>query len=263
MNATAQHAATKPSNMTLTVTAEDIKAFDKATDKPLVVSTQTMISSIIEASGFGKKALQLELATGLSLFFEMNGVDRDTKQALQKIYVQAGYDAEDQFKSEYKSCRRRIFASAELYNWIGHDVISGWIGTAKEKKALTAIVKQLESQYELRGINSVFALVGKQVIGRKAPKEKAPEETPEKPQEDTNNEVANLVATNIEQARKERNQRKSDQPGVLNFNTEHVQVTVMPNATKEELIKLSLELLQFADTITAGENVAALEKQAA
>lgn len=261
MNATAQHAATKASNMAPAVIEDALKNIDKVADKPLTVSTQTLTAAIVEASGFGKKALQLELATGIALFMESNGVDRDTKQALQRIYEQAGFLCRDQFSSDYKTVRRRIDAAAELYNWIEHTTISEWMGSSKEKKAITNIVKGLE-QYDLRGINSVFALVGKQVVGRKAPKEKAPDEA-EKPKEEANDEVANLVATNIESARRERSQRKSDQPGVLNFSTEHVQVTVMPNATKEELINLAMQLLQFSETITIGENVAALEKQAA
>lgn len=47
--------------------------------------------------------------------------------------------------------------------------------------------------------------------------------------------------------------RKSDKPGTVSFNTEHVQVMVAPDASREELMRVAMELLQFAETVSLAE----------
>lgn len=235
-------------------------------EKHSPVSTQTMVSAITNAAVSIKYAMQLELATGLVLFAEHDGVNRDSKQALQKIYCQAGYDAEDQYKPEYKTVRRRIDAAGELFDWIGHDKIAQLIEHRAEMAAITALVQHLE-QYNLRGINSVLALVGKPVKpGRKPPMEvaadkqpseaKKPEPAPETPKEEAprapteaERSVAEALGAQIDRSRAER----QDKPGTLRFNTENVQVIVAPDATRAELIQITMELLQFAETLVIAE----------
>jgi hypothetical protein len=266
-----------------------LKAIEKTVEeKHLAVSTQTMVSAITNAAISSKYALQLELATGLVLFAEADGISRDSKQALQKIYVLAGYDAEDQYKSDYKTVRRRIDVAAELFNWIGQNKLAELIENRAEMAAITALVQFLE-QYNFKGINSVLALVGKPVKQpRKAPAEKStgtpaqvvaeakPAEAPqaiteekpaEKPSETTVEDagpVAEAVAAEIEKSRAARGgRRKNDVPGTLNFSTEHVQVIVQPNASKAEITGIVMQLLEFVNTINVGEEMSVLEPEAA
>jgi ribosomal protein L12E/L44/L45/RPP1/RPP2 len=243
---------------------------EKPQEKRIAVSTQTMISAITNAAISYRYSLQLELATGLILFTETDGISRESKQALQKIYTQAGYDCETQYGSDYKTVRRRIDANAELFDWIGQEKVSQLIENRAEMAAINALVQHLE-QYNLKGINSVLALVGKPVKQPTPPKEapkateqpkaeegKQPEKTSKgKPEEaQQTSAVAELIGRAVEQGRAERGEqkrRKTDSPDVLTFSSEHVQVMVSPEASKDELMRISLELLQFAETLEIAE----------
>jgi hypothetical protein len=222
-----------------------------AEEKAMAVSTQTLISAISNAVVSYKYALQIEMATGLCLFAEYDGISRDSKQKLQEIYVAAGYDAKDQFKAEYKTVRRRIDAAAELFNWIGEDKIAELIENRAEMAAINALVQYLE-QYNLRGINSVFALVGKPVKQvRQAPVEMpVTQQEAEKPSEAPAPSVAQAVADQIAKDRQERAE-KEDTSILKRFSSEHVSVSVAQGTTREELMQIAMELLEFANTIPA------------
>lgn len=237
-------------------------------EKPHTVSTATFISAINNATVSYKYALQLEMSTGLVLFAEAGEASRDSKRALQQVYIAAGYDCADQYKQDYKTIRRRIDASAALFDWMGKETILKLIENRAEMNAIMACVQHLE-QYNLKGINSVLALCGRPVIlKREKPAEKnadEPKEEPKKaisvrqyqdkdthqetqkaaaPATESNMEVAKALGQHITEMREQRAKE-----GTKFINTENIRVEVDAKATKAEIIQLSMQLLALAGTM--------------
>lgn len=249
--------------------AEAPKKTEKRDDSRfLAISLNTYVSAISSAAISYKFALQMELSVGLALFAEFGDTDRDAKRALSQVYQQSGYDCEKMDGADYKTVQRRIGAAADLFKFLKKDKIDEWTANTAEMASIQAIAKELE-QYNLKGINSVLALVGKPVTLPRAkakpaaavPQQAAPTgEAPkqEEPSEGQVKEVAQILATGIQQAREQvaeeaRNRRITDMVGAFNFSTEHVQVVIAPEATKSELIRLSMQLLEFAETLAVAE----------
>lgn len=235
----------------------------------LAISLNTYVSAISSAAISYKFALQMELSVGLALFAEFGDTDRDAKRALSQVYQQSGYDCEKMDGADYKTVQRRIGAAADLFKFLKKDKIDEWTANTAEMASIQAIAKELE-QYNLKGINSVLALVGKPVTlprdkakpaAASAPQQAAPTgEAPKQkePSEGQAKEVAQMLATGIQQTREQvaeeaRNRRITDMVGAFNFSTEHVQVVIAPEATKSELIRLSMQLLEFAETLAVAE----------
>jgi len=248
----------------------------KAAYKP--VTMKAMIDAISDAGAWSKQALEIELATGLALFVENDGVSLASKKLLQDIYGQAGYKVDSISAADYKTCRRRIDASSELYQHIGHDEIVSWIGRAKDRNAIQKIVTNLE-QYNLTGIQSVFTLVGKKQAAKDkatsqplaAPSQK-PSEAPqgaEQPSaiaaqggaektspegsQQSLNDTAKLIGAAVAEGRAARGRRASDVEGAVTIKTAHLAITVAPDVPKEELMEMSMKLLEYINTMQAQE----------
>jgi hypothetical protein len=239
----------------------------------LVISMDTFVQAINTANMSYKFAFYMEMAVCLAMFAEAGDTSKDAKKSLYEVYARAGYDCKDITSSEYKTVNRRINAGAALFDWLGKDKVNSWLAGTAEMTSLNAIVKQLEF-HNLRGINSVLALTGKPVA---LPRDKAKIDAsrlaeastqvsnapaPAAPQEPSGaaKAVAEGVGVAIEQSRQERavggqekHRRVEDKEGVLVFSSEHVKVSVSPNATRQELINLATELLQFAATLDVVE----------
>lgn len=253
----------------------------KATYKP--VTTKAMIDAISDAGSWSKQALEIELATGLALFVENDGASLAAKKLLQDVYGQAGYKVDSISAADYKTCRRRIDAAAELYKHIGHDEIVGWIGRAKDRNAIQKIVSNLE-EYNLTGIQSVFALVGKKQAAKPkaaAQPQQPTQKAPEAPQEAAGgaetggpiaaqgeaqktapegskeaqapSETAQMVGQAVAEGRAARGRRASDVEGSVTIKTAHMSITVTPDVPKEELMEMSMKLLAYINTMEAKE----------
>lgn len=249
----------------------------KATYKP--VTMKAMIDAISDAGAWSKQALEIELATGLALFVENDGVSLASKKLLQEIYVQAGYKAETISSEHYKTVRRRIDSSSLLYEHIGHDEIVSWIGRAKDRNAIQKIVTNLE-EYNLTGIQSVFALVGKkQSVKAKAPTQplaapsQKPSEalqgaqtgepiaaqgealkTPPEGSQQPLNDTARMIGAAVVEGRAARGRRASDVEGAVTIKTAHLAITVAPDVPKEELMEMSMKLLEYINTLQTKES---------
>jgi hypothetical protein len=243
----------------------------KAEYKP--VTEKAMIDAISDAGAWSKQALEMELATGLALFAANGGVSLESKRQLQAIYVQAGYKADAISSEHYKTVRRRIDASAGLYEHIGHDEIVSWIGRAKDRNAIQKIVSNLE-EYNLDSIQSVFALIGKkpaakpkanaQAIGSQKSSEAPQSSETQQPMglptvslpegsKEALPETAKIIGAAVAEGRTARGRRATDIEGAATIKTEHVSILIAPDAPREELMEISMKLLEYINTMQAKE----------
>lgn len=235
------------------------KIDEHAAEKLSSVSTATFISAITNATMSYKYALQLELATGLVLFAEAGEANRDSKRALQQVYISAGYDCADQYKQDYKTIRRRIDASATLFDWMEIDTILKLIDNRAEMNAIMAVVQHLE-QYNLKGINSVLALCGKPVIlkrekpadgdDNKQPKGEAKKTHSVKEYQQKQKEAsASNAPANEKEGQQASSREQQAAEGTRFLNTEHIRVEIAASATKAELMDIAMKMLAIANAL--------------
>jgi hypothetical protein len=254
-----------PAHIVAGAMSEADKQAAKSAFRP--VTQKAMVDAIMDAASWSKQALDVELATGLVLFAENEGVSLATKKLLQAVYVEAGYKSENISDEHYKTVRRRIDASAALFVHIGHEEIVSWIGKAKDRNAIQKIVAQLE-QYNFTGINSVLALVGKKPVVK--PKQESLREQPkaigkeeeikttanvraDEKEEQLASETAQMIGQAITQDRAARGRRASDVEGVATLKTEHLNLVIPLDIDKKELMEMSMKLLEYINAMQAKE----------
>lgn len=234
------------------------------------ISRSTYISAMQNSLVSSRYALQTELAICLAIFSESSRVDRESKKAAQEVYVAAGWDAADQYCPEYKTALRRIQIASILYTHIGSDVISAWTAGAVEMMIITSIVDHL-APYNLRSMDAVLSYCGRQRIP------KAPTNTPlqQKAQQGSEMELRGTVDDQSESIPEplptddkegmlyqqwlaqrgntpERNARELEQ-GYHQVKTEHILVSIPPEAPKDEIIRAAMAMLAYASEMVGAE----------
>jgi hypothetical protein len=188
------------------------------------------------------------------------------------VYVAAGWDAEDQFSTEYKTCLRRINIASILFTHIGADVITTWIAGAVEMMIITSLVDHL-APYNLRSMDGVLAYCGKQRLPTKTvanaePLPPAPEaihqgaemerrgtteDEPEQPISvvETEFPMDDHEAMRYEEWLAKRGPTPAHNQweiahGYHQVKTEHLIVSIPPETPKDEIIRAAMAMLAYA-----------------
>lgn len=107
-----------------------------------------------------RNALQIELAVGL-VHFAQESTSQLGKSALKVSYHAAGYMCMAKIDRDYKTVNRRINMTANLFENLGLDEISGWWGSENGTEArISRVVKGL-SEYAFESVDDVLEFVGK------------------------------------------------------------------------------------------------------
>jgi hypothetical protein len=193
---------------------------------PMAKPTEALlVTALIDAGGFHRDALQLELAVGLSLFStltEGSKVDLAHKKNLRGIYEKAGYACKTPVGEDYKTVARRVGVTADLFQFIGgFETIKDWVEDAPMKQHVHIIMSHLQ-EYNFNGINSVLAHIGKPVAVKR-PRHGKPAQAPVAQM----SEADNLVAAQLLLHDKERLDAEAAgiPPGRI-FKHGHMQVTI-------------------------------------
>ena len=246
------------------------------------ISLHTYVSALTSAMVSAKYALLLELSVSLAVYYENKGASRDAKRSIAVIYNQAGWNNLDPKDEDYKTVQRRIGVSGLLYDWLGESQIGEWLEGVHEMQAIQKISHSLE-EYDLRGMNSVLALVGKPVK-RVSPKEKEQEKTKaaqaqakeqpkaeEKKPEQPAKEGPKVDWSGTEHGGAEQQgnvtqlRRRTDdvaEEGTLFIVTQHLKIAIPPETTKDEMLQAAQELLMRASRMD-GDIIADVPQEAA
>lgn len=210
------------------------------------------VKALTEAEAFHKRSFFIEMAVCLAFYTEREGTDKDAKKALRPIYERAGYDCKNPAGEDYKTVQRRISVAADLYNFLGQDLHTWYEGKTGTDR-IHAIAEQLEEQ-ELDSISAVQTAAGKPTGKRKYTKRTPQAQPPVAPPPVTelDKEVAALVAAGMQTVVPEAGQPL---PSDRLLKTEHMVVAIPFEATKEEVMKLAMDLLNFAQSMTAAAEV--------
>lgn len=230
------------------------------------ISTATLVTAIENAAGFSKSALHLELAVGLLLFANHGKADLAAKKDLAIVYQQAGYKCATPNDEDYKTVNRRINVAAEFFNWLdGAPTVKEWIMATTEMQSIQAIVRHLEDEFNFKGMNSVMAHIGKPVIlkrerERKAaqvkgakPEAKIEQQPPQAARAGEKGVAAAIASKSAEQAMATTQPKQEAEANVYVIQTAHIRVEIPLDVPKDELIQLSMQLLEIANTLQVAE----------
>lgn len=124
------------------------------------LSIETCVGALSESLGFGKRALNTELAISLALFTGAGAATQEVRGAVMGVYLKAGYDCETSSGKHYKTVNRRIGAAAGLYTKLGQEKVLEWIAGTSERKMLAAIITGIEPM-GFQVMDDVLEYVGK------------------------------------------------------------------------------------------------------
>lgn len=129
----------------------------------LAVSQGSCLTAMQKAFGFGKAALNLEIAVSLAIFaFSEGGANKEGKRIVMETYAQAGYET-DTDGEDYKTCNRRMNAAAKLYDFMTRREVVAAMDGRTEGDAIEALKNYLTQEYNFSTINSILAAVGQPV----------------------------------------------------------------------------------------------------
>lgn len=253
---------------------------EKKTDERFL---RMSMNTYVKAIGTGLMHRQATLCWELAVDLHVYSQDADKKKAqetLFHVYAEAGYDCKDSKGVDYKTIHRRISYGYKLFQWLGGKAaVDEIIGVAAEMKAIQALVSNLE-QYNFKGMNDVMARIGEAVVqkrgGKKEEKLEAPKQaaTPAAaPQPSTEDKaLLNQVAAHIEQQKpadvaKATDRRAENRPAngdVQVLTTEHMRLAIpKKEVTSQELMALSMQILQLANELQAEEKSKAAQAKEA
>ncbi len=171
----------------------------------------------------GKRALQIELAVGLYVFFTCGSADINAKKVLRGIYASAGQvDCIKPGSPSYTRVANRMTAIAGLYDKLKRRRITDWIGDHQGAAATTAIIEGLKP-HEFMVLDDVTEFwTGKTRKQRKADRIG-----------DGKEEAANDVIY----------KQITHTQGVVRFAHTHIIAAVDPQATKEDIQAVIIELM--------------------
>lgn len=214
--------------------------------------TETIwVSALVNAEGFHRDALQLELAVGLSLFAakaDASKANLVAKKALRDVYAKAGYSCATPLGEDYKTVMRRINVAADLFQFVGgREAINEWITSVRPAQQVATIMEQLK-QYNFSGINSVLAYIGKPV-STKRPREGVATGPANPPPQTGMSEADKLVVQAVDQHISARRLAEAQGiPAGRIFEHGHVAVGIPFAATYDEVVALAMDLMTFAKT---------------
>ena len=127
------------------------------------VSHSLLVSSIVQASGTFKSAINLEVAVCVAVFAEFHGVNLAAKKELLSVYREAGYKCEvGGIGSDYKTVSRRMGYAAEFFNSLDEGTVESWMGDeARDGAALQSVVNHLTVEHNFRSMSDVLLAAGK------------------------------------------------------------------------------------------------------
>lgn len=225
--------------------------------EPLKSSETIWVNALMDAGGFHRDALQLELAVGLAVFAakaDASKVDLQAKRALREVYEKAGYACKTPVGEDYKTVARRVSVAADLYQFLGgREVIVEWVEGVPTKQQVNKIAEHLK-EYNFTGINSVLAYIGKPVQIKRTRDEEGQSEPikadlkagmPTLSASDTDRLVADAVQAHID-ARKLA-EAQGIPPGRI-FQKGEMVVAIPFEAKYDDVVALAMELMTFAKT---------------
>lgn len=177
------------------------------------------------------QALQIELAVGLYAFQAIGATDINAKKTLRGIYASAGEaDCIEPGSDSYQTVSRRIGYIAGLHDNLRPKVIKKWIAGKSGQDSIDAIIEQLKP-YGFTAMDNVRIFITSALS---------------KPV---------TIATDAEQAAPEpQHRRATDAPGTVHVKTEHIDLPIPPDATKDELMDLAMQIMALAKKGVTNEN---------
>lgn len=135
-----------------------------------------LVSSIIQAAGSFKSAINLEVAVCLTVYAQYRSSALPAKKELYSVYKEAGYDCEvGGTGKDYKTVNRRIGYAAQFFDSLSRGKVEEFMGDeTHDLAALMAIVNHLTQEYNFRSMNDVLTAAGvtpPQGRGKAKPKE--------------------------------------------------------------------------------------------
>lgn len=221
----------------------------------LSVSHATLVNAITSAGLSRRYALQMELSSGLALFLSMGGVTQESKESLMGVYCESGYDAGTSSGSDYKTCHRRLTASALLYDHIGPETIGEWCAGTAEMMSITAISKAIEP-LKLTSIDAARAYAGKprklaltspESVVSSAPTAQHTQQAPSASAQ----QVEITTEAQYDSWLKKRGATPLLKPeaieaGFRTVSTEHLSLVIPPECGKDEIVKFAMATLAVA-----------------
>lgn len=127
------------------------------------VSHSLLVSSIVQASGTFKSAINLEVAVCVAVFAEFRTVNLAAKKELLSVYREAGYKCEvGGGGADYKTVNRRMGYAAEFFNSLEPGTVEEWMGDeTQDSAALQSVVNRLTVEYNFRSMSDVLLAAGK------------------------------------------------------------------------------------------------------
>lgn len=224
--------------------------------QPLKTTENFWVTALIDAGGFHRDALQLELAVGLAVFAtkaDATKVDLNAKRTLREVYEKAGYACKTPVGEDYKTVARRVSVAADLYQFLGgREVITEWVEGVPAKQQVQKIADQLK-EYNFTGINSVLAYIGKPVQVKRTRDEEGQSNIKSDMQagmptvgvSDADSLVAAAVQAKIDERRLA--EARGIPPGRI-FQHGQITVAVPFDATYDDVVAIAMELMTFAKT---------------
>lgn len=142
--------------------------------QPRVAHT-ILVSSIMQAAGSFKAAIDLEVAVCLTVFAQYRNSSLPAKKELYAVYREAGYKCEVGGEGEdYKTVNRRVNYAASFFDSLPEGTVDTIMGEeTRDAAALMNVVSHLASKYSFRSMNDVLTAAGivppsRQVAAKKA-----------------------------------------------------------------------------------------------
>ncbi len=179
----------------------------------------------------GKRALQIELAVGLYVFFTCGSADINAKKVLRGIYASAGQvDCIKPGSPSYTRVANRMTAIAGLYDKLRRRRITDWIGDHHGAAATTAIIEGLKS-YEFMVLDDVTEFwTGKTRKQRKAARVAADQDRGLAANDSHHSNVIDF------------HRRVADDPKAIHIEQPHIRVDIDRKATAQEIQTIIMEL---------------------
>lgn len=210
------------------------------------------VTALVNAEGFHRDALQLELAVGLSLFADKADADKATlasKKALREVYASAGYACSSPTGEDYKTVVRRVNVAADLYVHLGgRETINDWIADVAPKEQVSTVMEHVKA-LKFDSIYSVLAYVGKPVVVKRPRAPKAPA-APSMSEADKRVAAAGDAAIAIRRAEEAAGARRAEDklpPGRI-FASGAVTVAIPFEASFDDVVAIANKLMDFAMT---------------
>jgi hypothetical protein len=214
------------------------------------VTADSCVRALEKSIGFTKGALYLEVGVALAVFASSStGNDLSTRRRVMDIYEQAGFDVKDR-GPDYKTCHRRMSASAALFDKLGKDAVVEAMRGLRDGKAIDSLCMHLGQEYKFDSINAVLEFVGKPVLQTNTAEVRAARAA--KVAAELNNETHSLTVGERMEARMAERQKQiaEDSDGII-VSAGKLSIVVPRDVTPDEVMAMVAKLTDFADRLKA------------